>query len=191
MAHQRHITSLTNYITTTQPQHLRLGCNNLKHESPTPMSRTRRPHAAMSNDTRITAPEPTTWRRKPTPACRTTRGRGLNTDASKRIRPIDSNDTKVMPTPTSRMTRENGGPAADVERHDNGWVSEQSRLALDSVFYYYINCSMYLQIQGGSPSLRPNIFGGTNPLCEQLIYLLVALISVCETKDRNYKCYLR
>ena len=57
------------------------------------------------------------------------------------------------------MARENGGSAAAIERHNNGWVLEQGRLALLWVLYYYVIFFMYPQIQGGSPSLGINIFG--------------------------------
>ena len=73
------------------------------------------------------------------PNARTERhGEGAQrTHVERRIRSIDSKDTKAMPTPTSRVTRENGGPAADVERRDDRWVLEQSRLALH---WYLLLC---------------------------------------------------
>jgi len=94
-------------------------------------------------------------------------------------RTVYPNDGRRSPTTNGRAqrppnpdvsddTRENRGPTADVEGYDDRWVLEQSRLALHWVFYYYVNCSMYLQIQGGSPSLGTNIFGGTTLLGNNL-----------------------
>jgi hypothetical protein len=57
----RHITSLTDHITTAQFRHLRVreGATTALTRAPTPMSlTTRTPHAAMSNDTRSPTSEP-------------------------------------------------------------------------------------------------------------------------------------